>query len=125
MMDARLIDYLASIGAMPDALDGWTISTAQRAGVDVGFVITRGPEIHMLSIVGPRGMSRRNILEFMRPVFEEHGYVSTRVPLAETDHRLRESLGFTQTWQDQHFTYWSLTVLPYQKQSPEGTTSCQ
>lgn len=120
-MDARLVDYLASLGATPDALDGWQVATAQRAGVDVAFVITRGAEIHMLSLVGPRAMSRRNILEHLGPILEEHGYATTRVPIREQDHRLREALGFVQTWQDHQYTYWALTVRPYQK----GTPLCQ
>jgi hypothetical protein len=118
-MDQRLIDYLAGLGAMPDALDGWAIKTAQRAGVDVAFVITRGPEIHMLSIAERRAMSRRNIAEFVAPLLDRFGYCTTRVPLAETDHRLRIALGFTHTWSDDHFSYWVLTRLPYQKGSPQ------
>ena len=123
-MDARLVDYLASLGATPAALDGWTVHTAQRAGVDVAFVLTRGPEIHMLSIVGPRAMSRRNIVQYLCPIIEEHGYASTRVPIAETDHRLREALGFQQSWADHQYTYWMLTSCPYERKQPEGTTPC-
>lgn len=117
-MDARLVDYLATLRADPEALDGWTVATAQRAGVDVAFVITRGTEIHMLSLVGPRAMSRRNILEHLAPILEEHGYATTRVPITETDHRLRLALGFEQTWADENYTYWALTTRPYQKGSP-------
>lgn len=120
-MDQRLIAYLNSLGASPEALDGWAVRTAKRAGEDVAFVITRGPEIHMVSLVGPRAMSRRNILEHLLPIVEEHGYATTRVPLAETDHRLRLALGFVQTWADENYTYWAMTAPPYQKGSP----SCQ
>lgn len=120
-MDARLVDYLASLGATPDALKGWAVRTAQRAGVDVAFVITSGPEIHMLSIVGQRAMSRRNIMQFLGPILEEHGYATTRVPINETDHRLRLALGFAQTWADNNYTYWALTALPFQK----GIPPCQ
>lgn len=120
-MDVRLVDYLASLGATPAALDGWTVRTAQRAGVDVAFVITRGPEIHMLSLVGPRAMTRRNIAKFLNPIVEEFGYATTRVPASETDHKLRVALGFVQTWADADYTYWALTTPPYQK----GTTPCQ
>lgn len=120
-MDQRLVDYLASLGADPSCLDGWTIRTAQRAGVDVAFVITFGPEIHFVSLVGARAMSRRNIAEHLGAVIGEHGYATTRVPLLETDHRLRHALGFTQTWADEHYTYWTLTEAPYQK----GPRPCQ
>lgn len=114
-MDKRLADYLASLGADASALDGWTIRTAQRAGVDCAFVITKGPEIHFVSLVGPRAMSRRNIAEHLGAVLREHGYATTRVALLETDHRLRHALGFTQTWADETYTYWTLTEAPYQK----------
>lgn len=120
-LDKRLIDYLATLGASPDALDGWTVHTAQRAGVDVAFVITNGPEIHMLSIVGRRAMSRRNIAQYLGPILAEHGFATTRVPLAETDHRLRRALGFEPTWADDTYSYWALTSLPYQK----GKSTCQ
>lgn len=118
MMDARLVAYLESLGAPQDALDGWSIRTAQRAGEDVAFVITRGPEIHMLSIADRRAMSRRNIAEFISPLLDRFGYCTTRVPLAETDHRLRDALGFVRTWSDEHFSYWVMTESPYQKGSP-------
>lgn len=122
-MDQRLVDYLTSLGATPDALEGWTVHTAQRAGVDVAFVITRGPEIHMLSLVGPRAMTRKNITEYLHPIVEAHGYATTRVPLAETDHRLRLALGFQQTWQDHDHSYWATTSLPYARQE-KGETPC-
>lgn len=121
-MDKRLADYLESIGAGAGSLAGWHIQTAQRAGVDVAFVITRWTEIHFVSIAGKRAMSRRNIAEFVGPILKEHGYVTTRTPLAETDHRLREALGFVPTWSDDHYTYWALTDMPYQK---KGHTPCQ
>ena len=124
-MDQRLVDYLATLGAAPESLDGWTVHTAQRAGVDCGFVITRGCEIHMLSIVGKRAMSRRNIAQFLCPIIEEHGYASTRVPLSETDHKLREALGFVRTWDDGIVSYWMLTHCPFEKKQPEGTLTCQ
>jgi len=120
-MDARLEQYLASIGASAGALAGWNIQTAKRAGVDVAFVITRWTEIHFVSIVGNRAMSRRNIAEFVAPLLEKYGYATTRVPIAETDHRLREALGFQHTWSDDYYSYWAITELPYQR---KGTTPC-
>lgn len=119
-MDARLAAYLMSIGASPDSLDGWTIRTAQRAGTDCAFVITNGPEIHFVSIDERRAMSRKNILEFVAPLIETYGFATTRVPASETNHKLREALGFLPTWQDADFLYWALTELPYQK----GNTPC-
>jgi hypothetical protein len=82
----------------------------------VGFVLTKGPEIHILPLVAGRSMSRRNIHEFMAPILKRFGYCVTRVPISETDHRLRLKLGFTMTWTDDRFTYWAATELPYAKE---------
>jgi hypothetical protein len=114
-MDQRLIAYLDALGVDPDALDGWAVHTAQRDGQDVGFVVQKGPELHMLSLSERKAMSRRNIVEFINPVLDEFGYVTTRVPTSETNHRLRVCLGFEQTWQDHQFTYWALTKIPFER----------
>ena len=116
MMDARLRHYLESIGVGPESLDGWKVQVAQRDGRDVAFFISRGTEVHMLAFE-PGAMSRKNILAHLTPVFEEYGYVTTRVPVTETDHKLRQVLGFTETWRDAQFSYWALSELPFQKRS--------
>jgi hypothetical protein len=79
----------------------------------------------MLSIVGKRAMSRRNIALYVSPLLEEFGMVTTRVPVAETDHKLRLALGFVQTWCDGIYTYWAMTRCPFEKKQPEGTSTCQ
>lgn len=122
-MDSRLAAYMESIGAPRDSLDGWTIRTAQRGGADVAFVISRGPELHFVSIAEGGAMSRRNIIEAIAPILAEYGYVTTRTPHAECEHRLRFALGFSVTWQDENYSYWALTAMPYQKH--KGSTSCQ
>jgi hypothetical protein len=114
-MDARLIDYLATLDVGPDALDGWTVQTAQRAGEDAGFVVTNGPEIHFVAIDGKLVISRRNLIACLSPLLDAYGYVTTRVPAAENDHKLREVLGFEHTWSDENFSYWALTKLPFQR----------
>lgn len=114
-MDCRLARYLATLGVTPAALDGWTISTAQRGGEDVAFVITCGPEIHFVAIDGKPAISRRNLIAFLAPLLDEHGYAMTRVPLDVTDHKLRTVLGFEHTWSDDVFSYWCLTELPFQR----------
>ena len=63
----------------------------------------------------PAAMSRRNTLQFIRPILDEHGFVTTRVPRSETDHKLRTRLGFTETWADDNFTYFALTELPFER----------
>lgn len=127
-MDQRVIDYLQSIGAKPDALDGWSVAIAQRGGIDVAIVITSGPEIHFVSLVGPRAMSRKNIAEHMKPLFDRYGFVTTRTALSEKDHKLREHLGFEPVWCDESCQYWFCAEPPYQRNTMKHTkqgASCQ
>lgn len=113
----RLSQYLHSIGCGEASLDGWTVSIAKRAGMDVAIVATHGPEIHILPFEHGKAMSRRNIAEFLNPLIDEYGYASTRVPIAEEDHRLRVKLGFVMTWEDEQFTYWTVTEHPFKRKT--------
>lgn len=107
--------YLTDLELPPDALDGWVCSIATRAGKDVALTIVRGCEIHFCSLTERPAVSRKNVREAMQPVLAEFGYVTTRVPIAITDHRLREKLGFSFTWADHDFNYFSATALPFEK----------
>lgn len=122
-MDKRLVDYLAGLGAGPAALEGWTVRSAARDGQFVGYVISLGPEVHILPLVEGRALSRRNIIEHIAPLLDQFGYVTTRVPIAETDHRLRTALGFERTWDDQFCSYWAMTRLRYAR-TQQGEPSC-
>lgn len=119
-MDARLVRYLESIGVGADALDGWTVTLARKDGVDCGYVISRGTEIHIYPFYAG-AMSRKNIIEHMAKILDEHGFITTRVPLHETNHKLRELLGFRMLWWDMQYTYWAATSLPFQRKD----ASCQ
>lgn len=122
-MDKRLVAYLESLGAGPDALDGWEIHTATRAGEDVAFIVTQGAEIHFVTLVDRKAMSRANTRQFLLPLIEKYGYASTRVPISETNHRLRLAVGFEHSWSDENFSYWTLTQAPYEKH--KRNTPCQ
>lgn len=114
MSDPRAVEYLIEHD-LGDFVAEWEVSFAQRAGEDVAIVATRGPEIHFFSMVPGRAMSRKNTLEFLQPLYEKFGYVTTRVPLEETCHKLRQVLGFEYMWSDDNFSYWCMTELPFSK----------
>ncbi|HEY5801856.1 MAG TPA: hypothetical protein VIT92_16665 [Burkholderiaceae bacterium] len=126
-MNEIVKQHLASIGIAIDdaALVGWTATNVHRAGELIGVVYTRGPEIHILPIV-KTALTRFNICRYLAPLIEQYGYATTRVPIAETRHKLRLALGFVQTWADDKFTYWSLTQLPFTNPAQnKRTPSCQ
>ncbi len=107
-------DYLAALGL---SVEGWKKEVATRDGQDVAVVVSKGTEIHFVSLGGP-AMTRKNTLEFLKPIYDEFGFVTTRVPIDVTDHKLRRVLGFKQTWADAQFSYWCMTELPFQKAKP-------
>jgi len=97
-------------------LHGWSVNIAKRNCEKVAIVISKGAELHFVPLVQGKAMSRRNIIEAVKPILDEYGYVTTRVPVCEEDHRLRLKLGFVNTWSDNDFSYWALTELPYHKE---------
>ena len=117
-MNPHLEAYLKTIGVPKDqaeaALKNWTVAVVKRDHKEIGIVITSGTEIHFVLLGGP-AMTRKNTLEFLKPIYDEFGFVTTRTPIAETDDRLRDVLGFKYQWHDESFKYWSLTELPWQK----------
>lgn len=115
-VDSRAVSYLQGLGIAEEDLAGWDVQVARRAGVDVGLVATRGPEVHIVAIVEKKAMSRRNTLEHLARLLDLYGYVTTRVPITETDHRLRVALGFSETWTDARWRYFALTELPFSKE---------
>ena len=118
-MASKLSRYLASVG-LPGSepllrKDGWDVQIAQRDGKDVAIVIVKGTEIHFCSLDEKRAMTRKNTLQFLRPIYDEWGFVTTRTPITETNDRLRSILGFKFQWHDQTYKYWTLFALPFQK----------
>ena len=112
-LNSSVAAYLASLGVSD--LPGWTIKIAQRNGLDVGFVLTNGSEMHIAPMDRGESLSRRNIHKFIVPMLEEFGYVTTRTPPDGIDYSWLTRVGFKQTWSDARFVYWALTELPYQR----------
>lgn len=120
-------EYLHSLGIANDVsndiMASWEISTAKRCGEDSVLVAKKGPEIHILPLKAKYSISRANVISEIAPMIEKFGYATTKVPIAESDHKLREKLGFVKTWQDENYTYWAITELPYQRK--KGVGKCQ
>ena len=119
---SKLKRYLEAVGLPGSEVslrrDGWDVQIAQRDGKDVAIVVTRGTEIHFVSLHEKHAMTRKNTLAFLEPIYREWGFVTTRVPIAETNDRLRDVLGFRYQWRDENFRYFTLTQLPFSKAKP-------
>lgn len=105
-------EFIEQLG---DSIKGWTTEPVFRAGREVGLFLYRGTEAHFMSFDEKHAISRKNATHHLSKIFDEYGFVTTRVPIEETDHRLREILGFQFQWSDEKFTYWILTQLPWGK----------
>lgn len=114
-MHPAVTNLCDELGISEAAFDGWQCTVAQRAGVDVAVVLSKGTELHMASLTDKKAISRKNVRDFVLPILLEYGFVTTRVPIAETDHKLRERLGFLKTWSDDHYSYFCMTEPPYEK----------
>lgn len=114
-MDQRLVAYLAGLGFSPEALDGWTVHTAQHAGKDCGFVLEKGCELHFLAFDGKRALSRKNLLKYIAPILARYGYLTTRSSVGAPDDAMRRRLGFELTWTCNGFNFWAMTSIPYER----------
>lgn len=78
---------------MRASLETWAIEPEIRDGKTVGAVLRRGPELHFATFGEP--ISRKTVVEALRPQLEQYGYVETRTPRhLERQHRFNRLIGF-------------------------------
>jgi hypothetical protein len=99
--------------------NGWTTHPMfDRAGNEVAFVAQKGPEIHFQVRDGykHRAMQRNRIRAFAQERMEPWGYLTTRVPHGrDEDHTFVMRCGFLPTWWDEHYTYFMMNELPFER----------
>lgn len=99
-------------------LNGWETMDYLERGEHVATGIHKGAELHVIVDQAWRGraLSRRRVREFLQPLFERHGYVSTRVAHERVEQQaFVERIGFKKTWEDAMFRYYMLTALPFER----------
>lgn len=111
--------------SMPDAGDelvlkamaDWEILPYHQDGELVGAALMKGTEFHCLTLPAFR-LRREPMREFLRPLFERHGMLTTRV--AKTDlanQRFNKAFGFQRTWSDDQYHYYILAALPFERKA--------
>lgn len=98
--------------------NGWDIHTYVREGKVAAYAMVRGTEIHfkVLEAFRYRVIFRVATQEFLRPIFDRHGFLTTRVPHGdEESRRFIERIGFKMTWEDGDYQYFMLTALPFER----------
>lgn len=98
--------------------NGWDIHTYTRDGKVAAYAMVRGTEIHVkvYEAFRYRIIHRVATQEFLRPIFDRHGFLTTRVLQGdEESRRFVERVGFKMTWEDDNFRYFMLTALPFER----------
>lgn len=124
MTDFVVINIAAKTG-LPEAevektLDGWKSVEGFLHGVHVANARIKGNEIHLA--IGEkyrrRTFSRKCMREFIKPMLDELGYLTTRVLIGHDEQeRFVERVGFEKTWTDGRFNYYLLSNLPYERKA--------
>lgn len=105
-----LLKYFEDWEVIPVVMDDRHAVTAVAKGTEVHVAVTDGYR--------PKACQRRAIRGFLKPLFDRHGFLTTRIP----HHRLAqksfvERVGFTPTWKDENFQYYMLASLPFERNS--------
>jgi hypothetical protein len=112
--DAALEPIYAATGVT--AFDDWEVFPGHLDGAHVCTAIMRGPEIHFAFAPGwrPKGSLRGRIRNFLEPLLERHGYLTTRLALTRMEKdRFVRRMGFQPTWTDGQFQYYLMGSLPF------------
>lgn len=97
-------------------LEDWEVVPFVFAGGQMGTGVVKGTEIHFALLPGcrPAASVRRAVREFLQPLFERNGFLTTRVRLGQGQEKeFVRRIGFKPTWHDDQFQYYLLGALPF------------
>lgn len=78
-----------------------------------GIALMRGTEFHCIVLPNFK-LRRKEMREFLRPLFERHGMLTTKLKHADTaNERFNRAFGFKRTWSDSKYHYFMMTELPF------------
>jgi hypothetical protein len=107
---AEEVRAFQSWDAVPGFIDGVHVCTALVKGTEIHFAIVAE---HRL-----RTVLRMRARDFLEPLLERYGFLTTRVALGRTDEqRFVLRMGFEPTWSDHKFRYYLLAELPFSRKT--------
>ena len=105
-----ILDYFADWDVLPFEFEGQHVWTMVAKGTEVHFALAPGWK--------PKASMRGAVRAFIKPVFDRHGFLTTRVMhgrLAQKEFVKR--IGFKPTWKDGDVEYYLLGSLPFERKS--------
>ena len=103
-----ILDYFADWDVLPFEFEGQHVWTMVAKGTEVHFALAPGWK--------PKASMRGAVRAFIKPVFDRHGFLTTRVMhgrLAQKEFVKR--IGFKPTWKDGDVEYYLLGSLPFER----------
>jgi len=101
--------------------EDWEVIPMTIDGKHVATGVFKGMELHFALVPGwkPQACYRGVIREFLRPLFDRYGFLTTRV-LHErpAQKEFVKRLGFKPTWRGENVDYYMLTRLPFERKTP-------
>lgn len=96
----------------------WEAIPVQVNGRHVGTAVMKGTEIHFALVPSwrPRSCQRGAIRAFLKPLFDRHGFLTTRVAHERpVQKKFVQRVGFKPTWRDEQVEYFLLGKMPYER----------
>lgn len=91
----------------------WEVFPCFQGEVLGGVALMRGTEFHCI-VLPHFKLKRKQMREFLRPLFERHGMLTTKLKHADkANERFNRAFGFKRTWSDNKFHYFMMTELPF------------
>lgn len=109
-----------SRGEIMRAMADWNLTPIMVDGEHVGTLANLGTEVHIALIEGwkPRSSYRGAIRAFLQPIFDVHGFLTTKLRYSDVKERaFIERVGFRKTWADGNFQYFLLGSMPFEKRN--------
>jgi hypothetical protein len=104
----QILDYFAD----------WEVFQFDFEGRLVWTMVVKGTEVHIALAPDwqPRASMRDSVRAFLEPVFERHGFLTTRVSHERVDQKkFVKRIGFKPTWIDGDVEYYLLGSLPFER----------
>jgi hypothetical protein len=103
-----ILDYFEDWDVLPFELDGQHVWTVVAKGTEVHFALA--PDWR------PKASMRGAIRAFIKPVFERHGFLTTRISHGRVAQKeFVKRIGFKPTWKDGDVEYYLLGSLPFER----------
>lgn len=102
-----------------ESLSAWSMHPLKINGIEVAAACMSGSEIHFAVSKEwrHRAIARHRTREFLAPLFEMHGFLTTRAVPDETRHQFLERIGFALTWNDGVNNHYFMHELPFGKKT--------